>query len=167
VLPPAEGETWVGLTEAPLPLDAATAWAVRPDCGAVVLFSGTARDHSEGRPGVWRLEYEAYETQVVPRLEQLAAAARARFPSVGRLVLLHRVGLVPVGESSVVVVASAPHRGEAFDAARYGIDTLKATIPIWKRESWEGGESWALEAQHITEAGPPAGEASVRPGGAG
>ena len=144
----------MGLTEAPLPLDAAAAWAVRPDCGAVVLFSGTARDHSEGRPGVWRLEYEAYETQVVPRLEQLAAAARARFPSVGRLGLLHRVGLVPVGESSVVVVASAPHRGEAFDAARYGIDTLKATIPIWKRESWDGGESWALEAQHITEAAP-------------
>ena len=61
---------------------------------------------------------------------------------------------MPVGESSVVVAASAPHRGEAFDAARYGIDTLKATIPIWKRESWEGGESWALEAQHITEARP-------------
>jgi molybdopterin synthase catalytic subunit len=154
VLPPAEGETWVGLTEAPLPLDAAAAWAVRPDCGAVVTFSGTARDHSAGRPGVWRLEYEAYESQVVPRLEQLAAAARARFPTVGRLVLLHRVGIVPVGDSSVVVAASAPHRGEAFDAARYGIDTLKATIPIWKRESWDGGESWALEAQHITEAGP-------------
>jgi molybdopterin synthase catalytic subunit len=152
VLPPADGDTWVGLTDGPLPVDAAANWAVRPDCGAVVLFSGTARDHSDGRPGVWRLEYEAYESQVVPRLEALAHAARSRFPTVGRLVLLHRVGLVPVGESSVVVVASAPHRGEAFDAARYGIDTLKATIPVWKRESWEGGESWALEAQHITEA---------------
>jgi molybdopterin synthase catalytic subunit len=82
----------------------------------------------------------------------LAGAARSRFPTVGRLVLLHRVGLVPVGESSVVVAASAPHRGEAFDAARYGIDTLKATIPIWKRESWDGGESWALETHDITEA---------------
>ena len=144
----------MGLTEAPLPLEAAAAWVVRPDCGAVVTFSGTARDHSAGRPGVWRLEYEAYESQVVPRLEQLAGAARSRFTTLGRFVLLHRVGLVPVGESSVVVAASAPHRGEAFEAARYGIDTLKATIPIWKRESWEGGESWALEAQHITEARP-------------
>jgi molybdopterin synthase catalytic subunit len=153
VRPPADGDTWVGLTDGPLPLEAASAWAVLPSCGAVVVFSGTARDHSAGRPGVWRLEYEAYESQVVPRLEALAAAARTRFPTLGRLVLLHRVGLVPVGESSVVVVASAPHRDEAFRAARYGIDTLKATIPIWKRESWDGGESWALESQHITEAG--------------
>ena len=65
--------------------------------------------------------------------------------------LLHRVGVVPVGESSVVVVASAPHREEAFAAARFGIDTLKATVPIWKRETWKDGESWGLEAQHITE----------------
>jgi molybdopterin synthase catalytic subunit len=154
VRPPVDGDTWVGLTDGPLPLEEAAAWVVRADCGAVVLFSGTARDHSTGRPGVWRLEYEAYESQVVPRLVALADAARARVPSVGRLVLLHRTGVVPVGASSVVVAASAPHRDAAFAAARYGIDTLKATVPIWKRESWDGGESWALESQHITEAGP-------------
>ena len=72
----------------------------------------------------------------------------------GRLVLLHRVGVVPIGESAVVVAASAPHRDEAFDAARYAIDTLKATVPVWKREAWEGGESWGLEAQHIREVEP-------------
>jgi molybdopterin synthase catalytic subunit len=67
------------------------------------------------------------------------------------VVLLHRTGVVPVGESSVVVVVSAPHRGDAFSAARFCIDTLKATVPIWKREIWRDGESWGLEAQHITE----------------
>jgi molybdopterin synthase catalytic subunit len=148
---PADGDTWVGLTTESLPVDDATRWAVRPDCGAVVLFSGTARDHSSGRPGVWRLEYEAYESQVVPRLAALADATRARYPTVGRLVLLHRIGEVGIGESAVVVAASAPHRDEAFEAARYGIDTLKETIPIWKREAWDGGESWGAEAQHIRE----------------
>ncbi|MDH4145425.1 MAG: molybdenum cofactor biosynthesis protein MoaE [Acidimicrobiia bacterium] len=149
--PPASAETWVGLTDRPLPVELALQWASRPDCGAVVLFSGTARDHSAARPGVHRLEYEAYEAQVVPRLDAVARAARERWPAVGRLVLLHRTGALEVGESAVVVVASAPHRAEAFEAARFAIDTLKSTVPIWKREAWAGGESWGLEAQHIEE----------------
>ena len=147
--PPHSGETWVGLSDEPLPLGAAAEWAVRPDCGAVVLFNGTARDSSPGRRAVHLLEYEAYEEQAVPRLEAIVAEARARWPEVGRLALLHRTGVVPVGESAVVVVASAPHRGEAFEAARFAIDALKATVPIWKRETWDGGESWGLEAQHL------------------
>ncbi len=149
--PPAAGETWVGLSDQALPIGRATDWAVRPDCGAVVLFSGTARDHAEGRPGVHRLEYEAYEEQVTPRLAAVAGEARARWTTLGRLALLHRIGEVPIGEAAVVVVASAPHRAEAFEAARFCIDTLKATVPIWKRESWDGGESWGLEAQHLTD----------------
>jgi molybdopterin synthase catalytic subunit len=153
VRPPADGDTWVGVTHDPLPVDEAAHWVVRRDCGAVVLFSGTARDHSAARPGVWRLEYEAYEEQVVPRLAELADAARSRWPTLGRLVLIHRLGEVAIGESSVIVAASAAHREEAFEAARFGIDTLKETIPVWKREAWEGGESWGLEAQHIREVG--------------
>jgi molybdopterin synthase catalytic subunit len=149
--PPADGDTWVGLTSAPLPVGAAADWAVRPDCGALVLFSGTARDHSPGRPGVTELEYEAYEEQVEPRLRAIARDARTRWPDVGRLVLLHRVGPVAVGESSVVVVASAPHRGDAFAAARHCIDTLKATAPIWKREAWSGGDAWGLDAHEVTD----------------
>jgi molybdopterin synthase catalytic subunit len=151
VLPPTDAETWTGLSDAPLPLEAASEWVVRPDCGAVVVFSGTARDHSDGRPEVHRLEYEAYEEQVVPRLEAIAAAARSRWPDIGRIVLLHRVGEVPVGESAVVVAVSSPHRDNAFEAARFGIDTLKATVPIWKREDWAGGSSWGLEPQHLVE----------------
>lgn len=152
LIPPKSGDTWTGLCEGPLPLHAASDWAVVPSCGAVVTFSGTARDHSDGRPDVSVLEYEAYTEQVVPRLEALAAAARTRWPEVRRLVLLHRVGPVPITESAVVVVASSPHRVVAFEAARYCIDTLKNTVPIWKKERWSEGESWGLEAQHLTEA---------------
>jgi molybdopterin synthase catalytic subunit len=151
-LTPPEGDTWVGLSGAPLPVAEAAAWAVRPDCGGLVLFSGTARDHADGRPGVERLEYEAYESQVVPRLRAVADEARLRWPVLGRLVLLHRIGVLEVGESAVVVVASAPHRDEAFAAARFCIDTLKRSVPIWKRETWAGGASWGLEAQHIVDA---------------
>ena len=151
--PPPDGDTWLGLSAAPLPVGAALEWAVRPDCGGLVLFSGTARDYAEGRPGVSRLEYEAYESQVVPRMAQVAEEVRVRWPVVGRIALLHRVGVLAVGESAVVVVASAPHRDEAFSAARFAIDSLKATVPIWKRETWDGGESWGLEAQHIVDAG--------------
>lgn len=147
---PTRGDDWVGLTSAVLPIGAATDWAVRPDCGAVVTFCGTARDHAEGRPGVTELEYEAYEEQVVPRLTAIAAEARRRW-DLGRLALLHRVGPVAVGEASVVVVASSAHRHEAFSAARFAIDRLKATVPIWKREVWDGGEDWGLDGTLIDE----------------
>ena len=153
-LVPPEGDTWLGLSAAPLPVAEATSWAVRPDCGGLVLFSGTARDHADGRPGVEKLEYEAYESQVVPRLQAVADEARARWPVLGRLALLHRVGVLEVGDSAVVVVATAPHREEAFAAARFCIDTLKRSVPIWKRETWSEGSSWGLEAQHIVDAAP-------------
>jgi molybdopterin synthase catalytic subunit len=152
-LAPPEGDTWLGLSAGPLPVAEALSWATRPDCGGLVLFSGTARDHAEGRPGVERLEYEAYDAQVVPRLGAVADEARARWPAVGRIALLHRTGVLAVGDSAVVVVVSAPHRAEAFDAARFCIDTLKRSVPIWKRETWADGESWGLEAQHIVDAG--------------
>jgi molybdopterin synthase catalytic subunit len=148
-----EGDTWLGLTASPLPVADAVSWAVRPDCGGLVLFSGTARDHADGRPGVERLEYEAYDSQVVPRLRDVAGEARNRWPTVRRIALLHRTGVLDVGDSAVVVVVSAPHRAEAFQAARFCIDTLKRSVPIWKRETWSGGESWGLEAQHIVDAG--------------
>src|ERR671911_2913986 len=104
--PPAAGDTWVGLAAGPLPVVEAAGWAVRPDCGGLVLFSGTARDHAEGRPGVHRLEYEAYEEQVVPRLREVADEARVHWPVVGRIALLHRVGVLEIGDSAVVVAVS-------------------------------------------------------------
>ena len=153
MLEPPEGDTWLALAGSPIPVGPAADWAVRPDCGAVVVFSGTARDHAVGREGVDQLEYEAYDEQVVARFAAIADEMRVRWPDLGRIALLHRVGVVPIGESSVVVAVSSPHRPAAFEAARFGIDSLKATAPIWKRERWAGGESWGLEAQHITDVG--------------
>ena len=150
LIPPAGASNdWCALTTEQLSLGRFADWAVLPNCGAVVAFSGTVRDHAEGRSGVSLLEYEAYEEQVVPKLAEIAAQARVRWPMLGRFVLIHRVGPMPVGESSVVVVASTPHRPEAFDAARFGIDTLKSTVPIWKKEHWGDDAEWGLNATPI------------------
>lgn len=152
--PPADQAIWVGLTTSALSMDRAALWVQRPDCGAVVVFAGTVRDHAEGRPGVDELEYEAYDAQVEPRLRQIAEQASARGPGVGRVVIWHRSGPLQVGECSVVVAVSSAHRAEAFDAARYCIDTVKQSVPIWKRERWEGGEDWGLDAHQVAEVGP-------------
>jgi len=149
--PPYGRDDWVGITADTLPTDAAAAFVARADCGASVVFTGLVRDHSEGRPAVRSLEYEAYEEEVTPRLAAIAAEARSRWKTLGRLALLHRTGLLAVGEASVVVATSAPHRDEAFEAARFCIDTLKATAPIWKREAWDGGEDWSACAQTVSE----------------
>ena len=155
---PRDGDTWVALDSSPLPVAEASAWVVRPDCGATVVFTGTARDHAPGRPGVHHLEYEAYEGPAVERLAALAEELRVRWPDVGRVALLHRTGVVDIEHAAVVVAVSAPHRDVAFEAARFGIDELKRTVPIWKKERWDGGESWGLEAQHLVEPGAtPAG----------
>ena len=143
--------TWVGLTSDVLLVGLVADWAVLPSCGAVVTFTGTARDHAEGRPDVSGLEYEAYESQIEPRFLAIAAAARRRWSDLGRLAILHRTGPVAIGEASVVVAAGSPHRVEAFEAARWCIDTLKDTAPIWKRETWSGGESWGLDARALTD----------------
>ena len=146
---PRSGADWIALSSEPLPIAVASAWVVLADCGATVTFTGTARDHAEGRPGVHRLEYEAYDAPALARMTAIAAELRNRWPVLGRVALLHRTGVVELGDAAVVVAVSAPHRGEAFEAARFAIDELKRTVPIWKREAWEGGESWGLEAQHL------------------
>ena len=154
---PQDASDWLALTTEPLPADGALAWATLPSCGAVVTFAGTVRDHAEGRPGVVSLEYEAYPEQVVPRLRSIVAEARTRWPTLGRVALLHRVGPLAVTDVSVLVAVSAPHRPEAFEAARFSIDTLKATVPIWKSETWVGeGEArqgWGTGATDIAEVG--------------
>ena len=138
------GSDWIAISELPLPVDTAWRWVSLPDCGGIVTFCGTVRDHSEGRTGVTSLEYETYEEHVVPRLAAVAAAARDRWPEIGRLVMLHRVGRLEVGGIAVVVAVSTPHRAEAFSASQFCIDTLKHTVPIWKRETWHGGSDWVL-----------------------
>jgi molybdopterin synthase catalytic subunit len=148
---PSAGGEWIALTGARLSIEDATTWATTPGTGAVVAFGGTVRDHAEGRAGVVGLSYEAYEEVAVERLTEVAAETRRRWPAVERLALLHRVGDLELTEVSVVVVASAPHRAEAFEAARFAIDTLKETVPIWKREHWADGSGWALGANPIRD----------------
>ncbi len=155
--PPVDGDNWLGLTEDRLPVGDLYEWCVRPDCGAVVLFSGTVRDHShapdsgELRSGVEHLDYEAYDEMVVPRMQQIVDEARARWPGIGRVALVHRVGRIELGESSVVAAVSSPHRPEAFAAARFAIDALKASVPIWKREEWAGGSDWGTDATELVD----------------
>jgi molybdopterin synthase catalytic subunit len=148
---PLDTDEWFGLTETELPIAAAYEWSVRPDCGAVVLFSGTVRDHAEGRDDVEFLTYEAYESQVIPVFERIAAELRSRWTRTGRIAVLHRVGRLEVGESSVLVVVSAPHRPEAFEASRYAIDALKESAPIWKHEVWSEGADWGTGANELTD----------------
>ncbi len=138
-------------------MGAAYDWCVRGDCGAIVLFSGTVRDHAVDehgtvRCGVGHLTYEAYETQVVPRLADIAAEARVRWPETGRIVLWHRIGRIELEESSVIVVVGAPHRPEAFAAGQYAIDAIKATAPIWKHEVWADGADWGTGAHAPVDA---------------
>ena len=147
---PPSGDTWVGLLREQLPVSDAYAWAVVPSCGAVVTFTGTVRDHAPGRDGVTELEYEAYEEAVGPRMQAIADDARARWPSVGRIALLHRIGRLELTEAAVLVVVSAGPRDVAFDAARHGIDTVKSAVPIWKKETWAGGSEWGTDAQEIS-----------------
>ena len=146
-----QGDEWFALTTEELPIAAIYEWAVRPDCGAVVLFSGTVRDHADGRTDVTSLEYEAYEDAVIPSFEKIAAETRVRFPDARRIAILHRTGTLELGESSVVVAVSSAHRPIAFDAARFAIDALKESAPIWKKENWSGGSDWGTGAHEIVQ----------------
>jgi molybdopterin synthase catalytic subunit len=150
-----EGDDWLALSGEPLAVDGFAGWVVLPGCGAGVVFFGTVRDHSEGRPDVVSLEYEAYADLALQAMQAVAHGLRRRWPATGRVALAHRTGPLLPTEVSVVVAVSAPHRAEAFDAARFGIDTIKATVPIWKRETWEGGSSWGLDAHPVQTVAVP------------
>lgn len=128
------------LTETPIDLPAVLAHVQAPGAGAVDVFIGTVRDNTQ-RKAVVRLEYEAYAPMALKKMEELAAEARRRWP-VEALALVHRVGLLQIGEAAVVIAVATPHRAEAFEACRWLIDTLKETVPIWKKEVFEDGEVW-------------------------
>lgn len=147
-----QGDDWVDLCAGALPVAAVGEWLVRPDCGATVVFTGTARDHSEDRDGVDLLVYEAYEGHAERRMGEVVAEARRRWPALGRVAVLHRTGEVPIGQAAVVVGAAAGHRDEAFTGARWLIDAVKASVPIWKRERWTGGDDWGLDGAALVDA---------------
>jgi len=150
---PTDARDWVALTEAELPVDALHAWAVTARAGAVVVFVGVVRDHAEGRAGVHAMTYEAYDEPATRVMTEIVADARRRWTDLERVALLHRVGELSLSEPSVVVAVSSPHREQAFEAARYCIDTLKETAPIWKQEHWQDGSDWALGQHTIRPVG--------------
>ena len=117
----------------------------RPEAGAVLVFEGTTRNHHDGR-AVLRLEYEAYGGMAEDQMAQIGRQVASRWPDV-RLSIAHRVGIVPVGEASVVIATSAPHRDAAYAANRFAIDTLKAVVPIWKKEVYSDGSVWKSNAE--------------------
>ena len=121
--------------------EAVVARLKRPADGAAVIFDGVVRDNTRGRRTL-HLEYEAYEAMALRQMESLAAEARARFPVRGASIV-HRLGRLEIGETSVLIVVVAAHRSAAFEACRWIIDTLKKTVPIWKKEYFEDGAVWA------------------------
>jgi len=122
------------------PIDMTSLLAASPADGAVCLFVGVVRNENGGRP-VLHLEYEAFEEMALPLMEELGRETKRRWP-VTEVHLVHRLGRLEIGEASVAVAVASPHRAEAFAACRYAIDTLKATVPIWKKEFYEGGAVW-------------------------
>jgi molybdopterin synthase catalytic subunit/molybdopterin converting factor small subunit len=139
LIPPVSGGAFL-LSAEPLALGAAVAEVAGQDAGAIATFVGTVRRHSRGRE-VQYLEYEAYEEMAEPMLRTLADELTAKH-GLCRMAVHHRVGRVEIGEPSVVIAVSAPHRAAALEACREAIDTLKQTIPLWKKEVYSGGEEW-------------------------
>ncbi len=130
----------VRLTDEPLDLAAADAFVADPTCGGVGLFTGVVRNHHAG-DAVDHLVYEAWEDRALPLLQDVADGVAAAHPGVRAVWVEHRLGRLDVGDVAVVVAASAPHRDEAFDAARALIDRTKAEVPIWKHEHLTDGTS--------------------------
>lgn len=142
MMPPTDDTTFpfVQLTREPLDRDALAALVVHPSAGALVIFEGVVRDHARGR-AVEYLEYEAFVEMADPQMRAIAATVRERW-GIARVAIAHRFGRMAVGDTSVIIAVASPHRAEAFDACRYIIDTLKTTVPIWKKEIGPDGAEW-------------------------
>ena len=133
----------VRVTADPLSVDEALAAVADPGAGGTCVFMGTVRDHSEAGD-VTGLRYEAWEKLAVTRLQELADELAEKWP-VRKVVILHRTGDLRVGDASVVIACSAPHRADAFEACRHGIERLKEDVPIWKKEELTSGEAhWVM-----------------------
>jgi|CZLA01.1.fsa_nt_gi molybdopterin synthase catalytic subunit/molybdopterin converting factor small subunit len=133
----------------------------QPADGAAVIFDGVVRDNTRGRRTLY-LDYEAYEAMALKQMESLAVEARARFGVRGSSIV-HRLGRLEIGETSVLIVVASAHRGAAFEACRWIIDTLKKTVPIWKKEYFEDGAVWADGEAFPEEIRRPGGTAGEQP----
>jgi molybdopterin synthase catalytic subunit len=141
LIPPVSGGSGAfAIERAPLELDRAVREVAHPGAGAIATFSGTVRDQTKG-VAVVALEYEAYEAMALRFLRKIGDEIRAKFPE-ARVSIIHRIGRVEIGETSVVIAVSSPHRAEAFDGCRHAIERLKEDVPIWKKELRKDGSIW-------------------------
>ncbi|GER89299.1 hypothetical protein KDW_34610 [Dictyobacter vulcani] len=133
-------EPIIQLTREPLDRDALVAAVSHPSVGGIVVFEGVVRDNARGK-NVRYLEYDVYEEMARQQIATIIEEARQRW-SLEHVAVAHRFGRLEIGEASVIIVVATPHRAEAFEACRYLIDTLKSTVPIWKKEVATNGEEW-------------------------
>ena len=133
-------EALIQLTREPLKRDELVAAVSHPSVGGIIVFEGVVRDNARGKQ-VRYLEYDVYEEMAERQIRAIVAEAEQRW-GVERVAVAHRFGRLDIGEASVIIVVASPHRGEAFEACRYIIDTLKSTVPIWKKEVATTGEEW-------------------------
>jgi len=130
----------VKVTAEPLSIDEAYADVRRPDCGAIVLFIGTVRNHHDGK-SVTKISYSAFKEMAEKEFGKIAAEAAERWKT-GGVYIAHRTGALEIGDASVVIAVSSAHRAEAFEACRHAIEELKKMAPIWKEEFYETGKAW-------------------------
>lgn len=128
------------LSDTPLDIMTCIGHVTGPSCGGVDVFIGTVRNATKGKP-VLRLEFEAYESMALREMREIAEEALTKWP-VQSIAIHHRTGVLQVGDVAVVIAVGAAHRDAAFEACRFAIDTLKQTVPIWKKEVFEDGEVW-------------------------
>ena len=124
----------------PLNIQSCIDWVMADANGGIDVFIGTVRDTTKGKK-VIRLEFDAYENMALNEMRKIAEEAKTKWP-VNKILIHHRIGVLKVGDIPVVIAVSAAHRNAAFEACRYAIDTLKQTVPIWKKEIFEDGEQW-------------------------
>ena len=132
--------TQIEISDAPLNVQACIDWVMSPDAGGIDVFIGTVRNATKGK-AVVKLEFEAYNKMAISELEKIVAQAFNQWPLI-KVLVHHRTGVLQVGDIPVIIAVSAAHRDAAFEACRYIIDTLKQTVPIWKKEIFEDGEVW-------------------------
>lgn len=137
---PLEVLTMFLITDEPLSVVEVEAAVADPGAGAVVTFTGIVRDNNLGK-SVHYLEYEGHPSMAEKVMAQIGEEVRERWPG-ARVAMAHRLGRLEIGEASVIIAVATPHRADAFAACHYAIDRLKAIVPVWKKEVWEGGEYW-------------------------
>jgi molybdopterin synthase catalytic subunit len=128
------------ITDQPLSLEPLVSAVTRSSSGAVASFLGVVREQTRGRQVLY-LEYEAYREMAIPKMREIADEIRQKW-KVDEIAMVHRIGHLEIGEASVAIAVSAPHRHQALAACAYAIDRLKETVPIWKKEVWTDGEEW-------------------------